>query len=193
MPTFKLDPDATSYWVAAGARLEIPDSTLSQPALANDNNLETGIQVNETDFVFGIDGAKAFTIGSTLNVAIVDYETLVTGDDDIPNKKFVDDNFAVLAHNHDASYAAIGHNHDADYAPIGHNHDGAYVGITGDQTVGGTKTLTDPLVLASFTVATLPTGVQGMLIYVTDESGGPTPAHYDGTNWRRVYDNVIVS
>lgn len=31
------------------------------------------------------------------------------------------------------------------------------------------------------------------LIYVYDESGGPTLAFSDGTNWRRVQDRAIVS
>lgn len=31
------------------------------------------------------------------------------------------------------------------------------------------------------------------LIYVSNESGGPTIAFSDGTNWRRVIDNAIVS
>ena len=44
-----------------------------------------------------------------------------------------------------------------------------------------------------YTVSTLPTGVGGALIPVTDEVGGYTFAFYDGTNWRRVQDRAIVS
>lgn len=50
------------------------------------------------------------------------------------------------------------------------------------------------ITLASYTVATLPDAtIVGRLIYVTDESGGATPAHSNGTNWLRTSDNAIVS
>jgi hypothetical protein len=48
-------------------------------------------------------------------------------------------------------------------------------------------------VLKSYTVATVPTGEPGEMIYVTDESGGPTPAYSDGTDWRRTSDGAVVS
>ncbi len=48
-------------------------------------------------------------------------------------------------------------------------------------------------IMASYTVATLPTVVTGGLIYVSDESGGAVLAFSDGTNWRRVTDRAIVS
>jgi hypothetical protein len=48
--------------------------------------------------------------------------------------------------------------------------------------------------LRSYTVATLPSAATaGQFIYVSDESGGATPAFSDGTNWRRVADRAIVS
>ncbi len=31
------------------------------------------------------------------------------------------------------------------------------------------------------------------LVYVTDETGGATAAQSDGTNWRCIYDNAVVS
>lgn len=48
-------------------------------------------------------------------------------------------------------------------------------------------------VLKSYTVATLPTGEAGELIFVTDETGGAVPAFSDGTDWRRVTDRAVVS
>jgi hypothetical protein len=46
----------------------------------------------------------------------------------------------------------------------------------------------------SYTVAGLPAvGNGGGLIYVSDETGGPTMAFSDGTNWRRVQDRAIVA
>lgn len=53
---------------------------------------------------------------------------------------------------------------------------------------------TEGLSLPSFTVSTLPSASPaGKLIYVSDETGGPTVAVSNGTNWLRIRDNVIVS
>lgn len=62
-------------------------------------------------------------------------------------------------------------------------------------TTDGKDAMEAPLVLETYTVATVPTAsswTQG-LIYVSDETGGATVAFSDGTNWRRVQDRVIVS
>ncbi len=49
-------------------------------------------------------------------------------------------------------------------------------------------------VLQVVIVANLPTyAVQGWMAFVSDEAGGPVPAYFDGTNWRRVTDGAIVS
>ena len=50
----------------------------------------------------------------------------------------------------------------------------------------------DPLQLASYTLATLPTPIEGQMIYVSDATGGPTTAFSDGINWY-VSQGVIVS
>ena len=49
--------------------------------------------------------------------------------------------------------------------------------------------------LQEYTVATVPdaTTRTGVMIYVSDESGGAVPAFSDGTNWRRVTDRAIIS
>lgn len=48
--------------------------------------------------------------------------------------------------------------------------------------------------LRNVTVAELPEATPaGKLLYVSDEVGGATVAFSDGTNWRRVTDNAIVS
>ena len=59
----------------------------------------------------------------------------------------------------------------------------------------GTKPMTAPLKLASYTVATVPTAslYTDGLIAVSDETGGYTVAFSDGTNWRRVQDRAIVA
>jgi len=49
--------------------------------------------------------------------------------------------------------------------------------------------------LLTYTVATVPAAAtypRG-LIYVSNESGGATPAFSDGTNWRRVADRAVIS
>lgn len=61
--------------------------------------------------------------------------------------------------------------------------------------IDGTKPMLAPLLLKSYTVATLPTASlwTGGIIYVTDETGGAQPAFSDGTNWRRFTDRAVVS
>lgn len=49
------------------------------------------------------------------------------------------------------------------------------------------------VLLPSYTVATLPVATSPGVIFVSDETGGATMAYADGTNWRRVYDNAVVS
>lgn len=51
----------------------------------------------------------------------------------------------------------------------------------------------DRFVLSSFTVSTLPLGTTGELAFITDEVNGPAPAFFDGSDWRRMSDNQIVS
>lgn len=59
----------------------------------------------------------------------------------------------------------------------------------------GTKAMSAPLPVMTYTVATLPTAslYADSLITVSNEAGGYTLAFSDGTNWRRVQDRAIVS
>lgn len=59
----------------------------------------------------------------------------------------------------------------------------------------GTEGMINPLLLNSYTVATVPTASlwKNAMIFVSDEAGGAVPAFSDGTNWRRVTDRAIVS
>lgn len=59
----------------------------------------------------------------------------------------------------------------------------------------GTEGMTSPLMLKSYTVATVPDATlwDGSLIYVSDETGGATIAFSDGTSWRRAQDRVVIS
>ncbi len=67
---------------------------------------------------------------------------------------------------------------------------------TGDAGLtASTAAFSGPVQLASYTVATVPSAAtypRGQ-IYVSDESGGATPAFSDGTNWRRYADRVVIS
>jgi len=55
----------------------------------------TGLILNE--FSFGFESVKTFGVKKTglLTVYVADYETLVISDDDIPNKKYVDDKITI--------------------------------------------------------------------------------------------------
>jgi len=66
-------------------------------------------------------------------------------------------------------------------------------GIT--QILAATRAEFDaPATLASLTVAGVPSASPaGMLIYVSDETGGAVPAFSDGSNWRRVTDRAIIA
>jgi hypothetical protein len=52
-----------------------------------------------------------------------------------------------------------------------------------------------PAVLAKFSVSDLPDPARwvGAWIYVSDATGGPTPAYSDGTDWKRCTDGAVVS
>jgi hypothetical protein len=52
-----------------------------------------------------------------------------------------------------------------------------------------------PVIFPPYTVATVPAAATyaRSVIHVSDETGGPTNAQSDGTNWRRLYDNAIIS
>ena len=52
-----------------------------------------------------------------------------------------------------------------------------------------------PLILAEYTVATVPNAAEWErgIIYVSDETGGATLAFSDGSDWRRVQDRAVVS
>lgn len=49
--------------------------------------------------------------------------------------------------------------------------------------------------LESFTVAGVPSaaGLAGQMVFITNESGGATPAFSDGATWRRVSDLAVIS
>lgn len=218
MPKLRLAPTLGDPWTTGGSSLEVPTGV---PSIVSDVDPTTGIRIDATGIIMTVAGVEVFNIqDNTTPISVsnfTDYETLVVGDDDLPNKKYVDDAItttsAPLAHTHVEaditdlqSYSLIGHNHDASYAPLVHTHveaditdlqayalDASVVKLTGDQVVAGTKTFSSPPVLPSYTFATLPTGTAGAMILVTDDVGGSVPAFFDGAAWRRVTDRAVIS
>lgn len=62
-------------------------------------------------------------------------------------------------------------------------------------TLDLTNGLSTPLILATYTVAGLPSAAAstGAMAYCSDETGGAVPVFSDGANWRRVTDRAIAS
>jgi len=73
----------------------------------------------------------------------------------------------------------------------------AGVSLTGFRVGPSMNTAFIPIQLPTYTVAGLAGAPASVLtrcqIFVSNETGGPTVAYSDGTNWRRVYDNAVVS
>lgn len=61
-------------------------------------------------------------------------------------------------------------------------------------TTDGEDRMLRPLRFASYSAASLPSATQwvGGLIFVPDETDGPTLAFSDGTDWRRLRDSVEI-
>ena len=59
----------------------------------------------------------------------------------------------------------------------------------------GSRGMSNPLALESYTVSGLPDATlwTAGVVYVSDESGGATLAFSDGAAWRRVTDLAVVS
>jgi len=57
--------------------------------------------------------------------------------------------------------------------------------------IDGTKPMTAPLLLSSYTTATLPDATlwEGGFVYISDEG---TAAYSDGTNWRRISNGYVA-
>jgi hypothetical protein len=62
-------------------------------------------------------------------------------------------------------------------------------------SLDGTDAMAAPIVVKTFTVATVPTAAswEAGIIYVSDETGGATLAFSDGSDWRRVQDYATIS
>ena len=65
------------------------------------------------------------------------------------------------------------------------------VEITGKLTMGGLLILFNQTVAQLNTLA--PTAAAGTMAFCTDETGGAQPVFYDGTNWRRMTDRIVIS
>lgn len=65
--------------------------------------------------------------------------------------------------------------------------------INGALMADGSEPMTGPIRLPSYVKAALPPATATGLIYVSNDTGGPTVAFADGTNWRRVQDRNVIS
>lgn len=81
--------------MGSGAQIKADNGTAALPGISFGSDLNTGMYRSAADELTIVTGGSAsLTIvnNGPLNVSgIAIYETLVTGDDDIPNKKYVDD------------------------------------------------------------------------------------------------------
>lgn len=66
---------------------------------------------------------------------------------------------------------------------------------TYDLGVFATAITASQITMPIYTVSTVPTASNsiGQVIYLTDETGGPTLAFSDGSNWLRVQDLAVIS
>lgn len=85
-------------------------------------------------------------------------------------------------------------NNETGHLMLGAIHQGGMV--NGIRVTGTSVQMLVPPKLPVYTVATVPSAGAagaGTEIYVSNESGGGTPAFSDGTVWRRVYDRAVIS
>lgn len=157
-----------------GDVIKLPTTGAGTPSIVNITDPTTGLCINENEIIGAINGAEVLVL----------------------NTNYVEAKKAILMPAGSTFLPSVGFADDGDtgmYCPAPDTI-GFVAGGTERLSVGvSAVTVTNQLVLPSYTVANLPTGVSGGLVYVTDEIGGATPAHFDGTDWRRVSDNAIVS
>ncbi|MGB3625355.1 MAG: DUF2793 domain-containing protein [Henriciella sp.] len=69
------------------------------------------------------------------------------------------------------------------------------VGLSRTPRLGMQLDSNGPIAPKSYTVAALPAASigEGAIVYVSDETGGPTLAFSDGADWRRTSDNAVVA
>lgn len=67
--------------------------------------------------------------------------------------------------------------------------------INSNLPLDGDSAMEAPLALQQLAIADLPSASdwEGALVYVTDDTGGATPAYSDGTDWRRLRDDAVVT
>jgi len=83
------------------------DGTLALPSLAFTNNPDVGLRLTGgNDISFVSDATEIMVVNSTGVVSVSDatYETLVVDDNDVPNKKYVDDEITTLSNAVAGSY-----------------------------------------------------------------------------------------
>jgi hypothetical protein len=160
--------------ITAGSWFRGGEGSAAVPTFAFTTGGTTGVYQNNTNELdFATNGQPRLTIGSdgTLEVNTASYESLVTDDDDVPNKRYVDD---------EISSAVSGLPFVAELAP----------------SVGNLfPTVKAPLSIGPFGPgsAAFP---PGSFAFITDDAAPPffVMAYVDGTTtWLRVLDNAPIT
>ncbi len=86
---------AGDLYLQSGSRAIVHGGSNTLPSITFNGDLNTGIYSPAVDTIaFTVGGVWSFTIDTDKSIRVnptLNYETLVTADDDIPNKKYVDD------------------------------------------------------------------------------------------------------
>jgi hypothetical protein len=153
----------------------------ANPGVAFSAATTTGLFLSSgTNIGFTVSGSAVAAFGSTFATFLTPIE-LLDGSAAVPSLLFDSDPDTGIFYG--GSTGEIGFSSDA----------AEVVTISPTGLAVNNVNATEQMVLPSYTVATVPTGVTGGMIFVTDEGGGAVPAFFDGSDWRRVTDRTIVS
>lgn len=180
MPSFPLNVNYTGdIIVDVGEQILVPDSSNAAPSIASSSKPDTGMRITaDGNIRFAVDGLHM----CKLNNAELDVDVPVRvpdGTENIPSLSFsYDDNTGVFRPGTDTIGISTG------------GSEKLRIDGNGVVTISGSAA---QVVYPSYAKASLPVGVSGGMIFVTDDVGGPTMAFFDGSDWRRVADRAIIS
>lgn len=97
-------PNGAPVWlevtgdVQVNSQIRGSDQTAASPTYSFTNGLDTGMWHTGTGLGFSVDGTNRVVVSNTglVSATVAGYEALVVDDNDIPNKKYVDDNISTL-------------------------------------------------------------------------------------------------
>lgn len=102
-----IPPNGAPVWLEVTGDVQInsqirgSNQTAASPTYSFTNDLDTGMWNTGTGIGFAVGGTNRVSINSLglVSVTAAAYETLVSSNNDVPNKKYVDDNIATLEGN----------------------------------------------------------------------------------------------